>query len=210
MIPICYGESLSSGAATTCAPFMATATEHFIKEVLSAIYSRTKSNITGGSVNGILTHRFKKQLQVEEDGLSRGTLEKVVGTGLLPVESREASARTGLAMHDLKLALTIGDVGLGQYPLTTGRIMTSYEDGEYETYQERRQENSEWIEKERVAESEHAKAAGLPQDTTMTDGIEVNGFGHYDEDENEDWGWDGGSAASRSQLLESLDSCLAV
>lgn len=223
MIPICYGESLPNGAAATCASFMATATEHFIKEILSSIYGRTRSNINGGSVNGVLTHRFKAQLQYEEDALAKGEIEKVIGTGLLPVENKEASTRSSLAMHDLKLALSVGDVGLGQYPLSMGRVMTSYDEGEYEAYQERRRENLEWRQQQQAAERDrHAKmaaagaAAAVGEDLVMSDvhavnGGFLNGFdGMLDEDENDDWGWDGGSAASRALLADSLDSCLAI
>ena len=45
MIPICYEESIVSGAGLPCADFMAIATETFVKEVLSVVFSRTSATL---------------------------------------------------------------------------------------------------------------------------------------------------------------------
>ena len=143
MVPICYEESLPHGCSAACAPFMASAVEAYVKEVLSSVYNRVRANIPGGSVNSVLKHHFKRQLQREEDALLRGDIDKVTDTGLLPVEAREASNRQSLAVHDLKLALRVGDVGLGQFPGAVAKVANGYEEGEWESVVEERER--EWV-----------------------------------------------------------------
>ena len=239
MVPICYEESLPHGCAAACASFMATATEQFIKEVLSSVYNRTRSNMPGGSVNSILTHRFKKQLQGEEDGFSRGEVSRVSGTGLLPIEVKEASTRQALGMHDLKLAMDVGDVGLGQFPLTMAKVMHAYDEGQYESYQELRiQDERQLVEQEAVEKRrrEKLKVVVDGEADVKINGINgVNGINgnaingitsinsnngainllhgiapYEDEDEDDDMGWEGGSVASRALLNSSLEDCLAI
>ncbi|MCJ1413760.1 transcriptional coactivator hfi1/ADA1 [Xylographa parallela] len=208
MVPICYEESLPNGCAPLCANFMATATEHFIKEVLSTVYTRTRSNMPGGSVNSILTHRFKKQLRKEEEAASRGDLVRAPGSGLLPVEVKEAAARKPLGMHDLRFALELGDCGLGQFPVIVGKVMNGDPEGQWEEYQKRKRDDEEAEKLEE--ESRRARLAHI-------NGNGVNGIhgtnGALDDemdDEDESWGWEGGSAADRMQLNALLDDCLAV
>ena len=226
MLPICYEESLPQGCANTCAGLVATATEHFIKEILSTVYNRTRSNMPGGSVNSILTHRFKKQLHVEEDALSRGEVSKVAGTGLLPVEAKEAVTRKSLAMHDLKLATDLGDVGLGQFPLALAKIMNGYEEDEFETYAQLRREKERQMRETKEADRQRlertkavangggdAKMNGVVNGVTNgVNGVNgIHGAVSYDEeDEDDGYGWPGGSTNSRSLLANSLDECLAI
>ena len=47
MLPFCSEAGLSSGHAPDAAQFMSIATETFIKEVMSSIFSRTRSNGPG-------------------------------------------------------------------------------------------------------------------------------------------------------------------
>lgn len=225
MVPICYEESLPQGCANTCAGLVAAATEHLIKEILSTVYNRTRSNMPAGSVNSILTHRFKKQLQIEEDTLSRGEISKVAGTGLLPVEAKEVATRKSLAMHDLKLATDLGDVGLGQFPLTLAKIMNGYEENEFETYaqlrreKERRARGAQEADRQRFERTRALANGG--NDVKMNGAVNgVNGINgvngthgavNYDEEDDDDgYGWAGGSASSRSLLANSLDECLAI
>jgi transcriptional coactivator HFI1/ADA1 len=222
MVPICYSESLSNGASAACAGFMATATEQFMKEILSNIFCRTKSNMSGGSINSVQTHRFKAQLQLEEDQYSRHEIMKVAGTGLLPVEAKEASIKSSLAMHDLKMAMDVGDILVGQFPLIASRIDLSYAEDEYEEYQTRRAENARKIGEQQ--KPQHDRAQWLKthnQDVVMkdvddmpassiTNGVNGHNDSWDDEDEDNDWGWDGGNADSREQLNASLDACLAM
>lgn len=185
---------------------MATATEHFIKEVLSTIYTRSRSNMPGGSINSIMTHRFKKQLRREGEAVSRGDLARAPASGLLPVEVKEAVSRKPLGVHDLRLALTIGDCGLGQFPSIVGRIMNGYRVGEWEEDQKRTGEDEaaereeEEKRRERLA---HTNGNGVNGTNGTVDDEEM-------EEEDEDWGWEGGSIADRNQLSTLLDDCLAI
>jgi transcriptional coactivator HFI1/ADA1 len=216
MVPICYEEGLAHGCSPACAPFMVSATEHFIKEMLSIMYNRSRTNIPSGSVNSVMTHRFKKQLEQEEDSLSRGELVKVAGTGLLPVEAKEAATRLPLAMHDLKLATRIGDAGLGQFPTALAKVANSYEEGEYEALQE--QARLDALSMKYGGDDDprhHDKALAIDADgdvkmNGMTNG--VNGTHTYmaDDDTEDDWGWEGGSASHRDLLNNALEECLSI
>ena len=64
MLPICYEESVPNGPADQCADFVATATEMYIKDIVSSLLSLTRSNflphhsshskhsLTNGHING--------------------------------------------------------------------------------------------------------------------------------------------------------------
>jgi len=206
MVPICYEESLISGAAAQCPGFMATATEHFIKEVLSTVYTRTRSNMPGGSVNSVLTHRFKKQYLLEEAAAERGELVRAPGSGLLPVELKEAATRQPLGIHDLRLALEVGDCGLGQFPVIIGRIINGPQEGWFEEFLARTKENEAWeSEQERTKMERLARING-----NGVNGVHAAQDDEMEEDEDEDWGWEGGSAHDRAQLNFLLDECLAI
>jgi transcriptional coactivator HFI1/ADA1 len=143
MLPFCYEAGLASGHAPDAAPFMAIATETFIKEVLSSIFSRTRSNAPGDSGNAgfgpsnnwIQTHKYRRQLAREEEAFQRGEVARDK-TGLLPVEARAASERGPLGMADLRLALEMGDCGLANFPVITRSVIYGYREGELESYDE--------------------------------------------------------------------------
>ena len=207
MVPICYEESLVNGCAPACAGFMATATEQFIKEVLSNIYTRTRSNMPGGSVNSIMTSRYKKQVRQEAEAAERGELVRAPGSGLLPVEVKEAANRKPLGMHDLRLATEIGDCGLGQFPIIVGRVMNGRQEGEWEEYHARKREDEAWKqEEEERARERLAKVNGMAHGVNGLHGLDDE----FEEDEDDDFGWEGGSARDRAQLNALLDECLAI
>lgn len=195
MVPICYEESLVSGCSIPCAEFMATATETFVKEVLSGIFGRTRSNVPAGSNSGILTKRYKRQLEREEEGWLRGEITRSAGNGMLPVEMKEASGRRPLGMSDLRLALEIGDCALGQMPLIVERMMGGYYEGELE--EERKRE-------ELIEEALRAEAG--------TNGLMEVDKRNGDERsmDDSDWGWEGGGSTQREKLNSLLDDCLAI
>ena len=196
MVPICYEESLTNGCAATCAEFMAIATEQYIKEVLSAIYSRTRSNMPASSGNGIITHKFRRQLEREEEALLRGDLLRGATSGLLPVELKESMIRRTMGMSDLRLALEIGDCGLGQMPFVVQRAIGGYLEGELEDYLR------EGVEEELVEN-------GAMNGVELSNG--ANGV-HADESliDDSDWGWEGGGAADREALNSLLSECLDI
>ena len=195
MVPICYEESLVSGCSVPCAEFMATATESFVKEVLSGIFGRTRSNVPAGSNSGIMTKRYKRQLEREEEGWLRGEVSRSAGNGMLPVEMKEASGRRPLGLGDLRLALEIGDCALGQMPLIVERVMGAYFEGEL--VEERRR--NELL--------EEALRAGAVTNGTM-DVDAPNGLDPSVDDA--DWAWEGGQGADTEKLNSLLDNCLAI
>ena len=196
MVPICYEESLVNGCSAACADFMATATEQYIKEVLSGIFGRTRSNISASSGNGIMTRKYRRQLEREEEAWLRGDVSKGAGNGMLPVEAREAMVRQPLGMGDLRLALEVGNCSLGQMPLVVERVMGGYLEGELE----------EWGQDRTSEANERGLLGGV-------EGV-VNGVNGANGDElpidESDWGWEGGGAADREKLTSLLDDCLAV
>ncbi|KAI9860604.1 MAG: transcriptional coactivator hfi1/ADA1 [Trichoglossum hirsutum] len=184
MVPICYEEGVVNGASDGAAAAMNVAIETFIKEVLTGIFGRVRSN--GPSY--IMTSTYKRQLEREEEGWLRGDIQKN-GNSLLPIEQAAASQRPPLGMSDFRLALEMGDMYLGQMPLTVEKIMGSYLEGEFEDYQ-------------------NTDVGGGDVDM-------VNGIGALRADDAQsiaesDWGWEGGGAADREALGALLDECLAV
>ncbi|KAK4864730.1 hypothetical protein LT330_001353 [Penicillium expansum] len=192
MVPICYEESLPSGAGLPCAEFMAIATETFVKEVLSAVFSRTRSNGPSGTINNMMMRQYRHQLEVEELAFTRGEIAKDAATGLLPVEAREANIRKPLGVRDLRLTLELGGGVLGHMPLIVDQIMNGYFEDELETERHERLENG----------------VGEPhQEIKPEDEMDL------DEDEDEDGSlldWEGGTLGDRDQLSSLLDECLSM
>lgn len=189
MVPMCYEESLPSGAGLPCAEFMAIATETFVKEVLSAVFSRTRSNGPSGTINGMMMRKYRQQLEREELAYTRGEISKDTATGLLPIEAKEASVRRPLGVRDLRLVLELGGGVLGHMPLIIDQIMGGYFEDELETEKQDRLENG-------VSEHHEIKA---PED-------------EMDLDEADDSlsDWEGGMGADREQLSSLLDECLSM
>lgn len=138
MLPYCYEAGLES-AAPDAAQLVSAATESFIKEVLTSIFSRTRSNGPGDSGSAgfgstsswIQTHKYKRQLSREEDAVMRGEVTRDKG-GLLPIESKAAGERGPLGIADLHLALDIADCGMSQFPVMVRSLLNGYRDGELE------------------------------------------------------------------------------
>lgn len=138
MLPYCYQHGLES-AAPDSAQLVSAATESFVKEFLTSVFSRTRSNGPGesgsagfGTGSGwIQTFKYKKQLSREEDAAQRGEIARDK-CGLLPIESKAAGERGPLSMGDLHLALDIGDCGTSQFPVLVRGLLNNYRDGELE------------------------------------------------------------------------------
>ena len=141
MLPISYAAGLVGGHAPDVAQFMSVATETFIKEFLSTVFGRTRSNGPGDSGSAgfgagagwIQTHKYRRQLRKEEAALSRGELSRDK-SGLLPTEAKAASERPPLGMADLRLALEIGDCGISSLPTVRQSVLHTYKDGELDHY----------------------------------------------------------------------------
>lgn len=138
MLPYCYEAGLES-AAPDAAQLVSAATESFIKEVLTSVFSRTRSNGPGDSGSAgfgstsswIQTYKYKRQLSREEDAVMRGEVARDK-CGLLPIESKAAGERGPLGIADLHLALDIADCGMSQFPVMVRSLLNGYRDGELE------------------------------------------------------------------------------
>jgi transcriptional coactivator HFI1/ADA1 len=213
MLPICYETGLVSGHAQDAAYFMSVATETFVKEVLSSIFSKTRSNGpgttgsagTGGGSTWIQSHKYRTQLEKEEEAFLRGEVVRDKN-GLLPTEAKAASERGPLGMADVRTALELGDCGLGQMPVVMRQILFGYREGELEAW-----DDFSWPE---GYDGGRILGEDIDGDLEMA-GVNgsngVNGInGHYDlPGEVDDLGWEGGEHESRAALDNLLDSCLA-
>ncbi|KAB8204594.1 WD40 repeat-like protein [Aspergillus parasiticus] len=190
MIPICYEESIVSGAGLPCAEFMAIATETFVKEVLSVVFSRTRSNGPSGTINGMMMRKYRQQLEREELAFTRGEIVKDGATGLLPVEAKEASIRKPLGVRDLRLALELGGGVLSHMPLIVDQIMGGYLEDELETDKQDRADDMAEIPKDSMKLNKSADTMEVDDDGEIV--------------------WEGATMADREQLGSLLDECLSM
>ena len=210
MLPICYETGLVSGHAVDAAYFMSVATETFIKEVLSSIFSKTRSNGpgatgsagTGGGSAWIQSHKYRSQLEREEEAFLRGEVQRDK-SGLLPIEAKAASERGPLGMADVRTALEIGDCGLGQMAVVVQQIMFGYREGELESW-----DDYSWPEDYGRVLGEIPDEDIEMEDMNGADGI--NGVNGHNYDDIDDYGWEGGEYDDKSSLDNLLDSCLAI
>lgn len=196
MVPICYEESVASGAGFPCAEFMAIATETFVKQVLSSVFSLTRHNGPSGTINGMMSRKYRLQLEREELAFTRGEIAKDLATGLLPVEAKEASIRQPLGVKDLRLALNLGGALLGQMPLVADEIMGAYDEDELE------------LERHGYIEELREKADVDTKTATITATTDTNGVDTMDIDDELEW--EGGTTMDRDQLNSLLDECLSL
>lgn len=203
MLPFCYEAGLPSGHVTEAPQLVTIATETFIKEVLTQIFSRTRSNGAGDSGNAgygvgttwIQTHKYKKQLHQEEEAAIRGEVTRDK-SGLLPVEAKAATERGPLGMADLRLALEMADSGMSQFPILTTQVIYGYREGELEQWDDYTWINGEPPVIEEIHDGEDPKAL-------------MNGHADPMDLDQEIW-WDGADNTDVDMLDGMLDSCLAV
>ncbi|KAK4237417.1 transcriptional regulator of RNA polII, SAGA, subunit-domain-containing protein [Achaetomium macrosporum] len=215
MLPFCYEAGLESGHAPDAAQFMSIATETFIKEVLSSIFSRTRSNAPGDSGNAgfgpnnnwIQTHKYRRQLAREEDAFQRGEVTRDK-SGLLPVEAKAASERGPLGMADLRLALEMGDCGLANFPTIIRSVIYSYREGELENWDEYTYVDG----RQRIVDLDGDVEMGEVNGAAGKAEALTNGVGHGGDqmDIDNDLWWEGADAADGDFLNGVLDSCLAA
>ncbi|KAI1840823.1 hypothetical protein JX265_006936 [Neoarthrinium moseri] len=209
MLPFCYEAGLVNGHTPEAAQLMNVATETFIKELLSAVFTRTRSNGPGDSGSAgfgagagwIQTKKYRRQLRREEAALMRGELSKDK-SGMLPIEAKAASERPPLGMADFRLALEMGDCGLGSIPIVTKSVMYSYREGELEHW-----DDYSYIDGyEPVAIEDMEMVGGIDSTNAITNGE----FESEPMDIDEPWGWQGTDPADLLDLDSVLDSCLAA
>lgn len=205
MVPICYEQSLPNGPSAACAEFMATATEQYVKSVVGSVLAKTRSNLAGaaGSIS-ITTHRYRQQLDREENMLSKGEMSRGMVSNLLPAEAKEAASRRPLGMGDFRIALDVGgDCGIGQMPTIVENIMGGWQEGVLEGWGRHPDEDVE------MQDVEEIQRSGPRVNGVLTNGVHhVNGNAHHTDNDN--FGWEGGSAKDRENLFSLLDECLAI
>jgi transcriptional coactivator HFI1/ADA1 len=214
MLPFCYEAGLAAGHAPDAAQFMSIATETFIKEVLSSIFSRTRSNPPGDSGNAgfgpsntwIQTHKYRRQLAREEEAFQRGEVTRDK-TGLLPVEAKAAGERGPLGIADLRLALEMGDCGLANFPIISNSVIYDYREGELENWDDYTYVDG----RDRITDLEGDVEMGGVNGTAKAPELLTNGIGHSDQmDIDNDMWWEGTETTDGDFLNGVLDSCLAV
>lgn len=214
MLPICYESGLPSGHVSDAAHFLSVATDTFIKEVLSSVFSRTRSNGPGDSGTAgfgpggawVQTSQYRQQLAKEEEAALRGEITRDK-SGLLPVEAKAAGERGPLGMADLRIGLAIGDTGMANFPVISRQITYGYTEGELEDWND-----YTWVDgKERVVEVDDVEMGGTTNGTKAAAPPNGVGAGHGNAmDVDNDQFWDGAYDADADYLDSVLDSCLAA
>ena len=201
MVPICYEQSLPNGPADTCAEFMATATEQYIKMIVGSVLAKTRSNLAGAAgALSINTHRYRQQLDQEEYALSKGEMSKGIINNLLPVETKEAISRRPLGLGDFRVAFEVGGSNaIGQFAPIVEGIMNGWPEGVLEGWGTHPDDIEE--------EEEELAHTGPALNGVPTNGAYANGVFASD---NESYGWEGGTAKDRDNLFSLLDDCLTI
>ncbi|OAA64817.1 cAMP-dependent protein kinase regulatory subunit [Cordyceps fumosorosea ARSEF 2679] len=203
MLPFCYEAGLPSGHVAEAPQLMSIATDAFIKEMLTQVFARTRSNGAGDSGSAgygvgtqwIQTHSYKRQLHLEEEAAHRGEISRDK-SGLLPVEARAAGEQGPLSMADVRVALEIADSSMSQFPIVTRQILCGYREGELENWNDHT-----WIKGyEPVHVEELANGYDLSAFCNGTDPMDID----------MEIGWEGAEENDVDMLDGMLDSCLAV
>lgn len=218
MLPMCYETGLGSHGSDA-AQFMTVATETYVKELLSDLFGKTRSNGpglsgsagSGGGAGWIMTHKYRVQLETEEQACMRGEIQRDK-SGLLPIEAKAASDRGPLGMADVRTALEIQASHFAQFPVVMEHIMSGYREGELEVWDEHQYINDYGLPVNKLDVDGDVQMGGM-------NGIITNGTGskasnhHYpteDASDTEDYGWVGGSSHDKNTLNSLFADCLAV
>ncbi|EWZ37716.1 transcriptional coactivator HFI1/ADA1 [Fusarium oxysporum Fo47] len=209
MLPSCYEAGLVNGHTVDAPQFLSVAVETFIKEVLTQVFSRTRSNGPGESGSAgfgvgttwIQTQKYKRQLEYEEEAAIRGEISRDK-SGLLPIESRAASERGPLGMSDLRLSLEMADTGMAQFPVLMTQVIYGYREGELENW-----DDYTWVcdqPPEAYTDEKHDSEANGGHVFEL-----ANGYPDAMDIDTEAW-WEGAESQDADMLDGILDSCLAA
>lgn len=125
--------------------------------------------------------------------------------GMLPIEAKAAGDRPPLGMADLRLAMEIGDCGMGNFPIATKSVIYGYREGELEHWSD-----YSWVDDHKPLESVDIDMGGVTT-TNPNNAPLTNGVLHSEPmDVDEQWGWEGTESMDLQSLDNVLDSCLAV
>lgn len=213
MLPLCYESGLVQGHAPDAAQFMMVATETFIKEVMSSIFSCTRSNGPGDSgsagfgVGGgwVQTHKYKRQLAKEEDAFGRGEVTRDK-SGLLPIEAKAASERGPLGVADMRIALDMTECGMANFPVIVKSLLYNYREGELEGWDDYsyiegyEKAGDDKMDYEMTHVNGH-RTPLLPNGTGFVEPMEIDGDGDH---------WAGTNADDNDLIDSLLDSCLTA
>ncbi|KAL8821890.1 MAG: hypothetical protein Q9191_007218, partial [Dirinaria sp. TL-2023a] len=132
MQPICFEESLPQAFSAPCPEYLSIATEQYLKDVMSAVFFRTRSDLGLNGGNEVKTHslgmglrRPKKRRRSNSniDAQAQAEREK-------ERKERERWMRRPMNAGDLRFALGRGDLGFGQSKAIVKRVMSSgWEEG---------------------------------------------------------------------------------
>ncbi|KAF1838158.1 hypothetical protein BDW02DRAFT_565201 [Decorospora gaudefroyi] len=203
LLPICYEFGLPQGHTPDCPDYLNIATETYIKEALANLLGKVSSNGPGY----VRTGDYKKKVAREERMVERGELLRGIG-GELPVEADERRKRKLLCMEDLRLALDLGDLYLGQTPLIAGSIINSRfldTDGIEEIYDP----PAKPLTKGALTNGVNGAAAGVKHqlhEETWT--VDVGNPMQMDIDDEVGMHWQGGSVQDVHELDDALDDIL--
>jgi transcriptional coactivator HFI1/ADA1 len=191
MVPICYQEGLVGGCNSACSDLMTVAAETFLKEQLSDMMRRVRSN----GQNFVKTAQHRKMIRKEEDAYDRGEVQKNA-YGLLPIEVEIESRRKPFNREDLRLAALMGNSYLAQSRIIHERVI-----------------NAPFVEEE-YSEEDEMDLNDAEKGKHAVNGTMINGFhrstGEYLASEESDWGWNGGGGNDRGALDGEFDDVLAI
>lgn len=187
IVPICYEEAISSGCSTQCADLVGIASEMFLKNILSEVFNRTRSNgprYENSAGGGILTTSHKKKIEREEADVKAGKLQRTRDDDMLPCEAQAAYSRRLIGMVDLQLSSQVGPLPWNGSPVIAWNVNNASTGYDYD----------EWY-----AEQEPATTNGHVDDS---DAMDIDNADNY--------GWEGAGAQDRPRLDSVLADCLAI
>ncbi|KAI9678374.1 MAG: transcriptional coactivator hfi1/ADA1 [Bathelium mastoideum] len=196
--PLCYASGLPAAPPPSqevaCAEFLAAAAAAYIKEALTGVLARVRSDADGC----VCSASFRRRRGREEAAAWRGEVARVGAEGLLPVEVEARSKRRPLGMADLRVALEVGDPWVGRVPVVAGRIAADGWAG--------------W-ENEVADGGGGGSGGGLGKGRAVEGGAAAVKSTEGDVEAmlvDKDFGWSGGAVEDRGHLDSLLDECLAV
>lgn len=172
------------GCGTACSDLMSVAAETFVKEQLSDLFRRVRSN----GPQYIKTSKFRRKLNKEEEAYDRGEVQRTA-YGLLPVETEVESQRRPFNREDLRLAALMGNSFISQSRIIHEKIISApFVEEEYDE------------DDDDVHLKNGTRVNGFARGDVM-DGVQK---------EETEWGWSGGNWGELKELDGELDDVLAI
>ena len=204
MVPICYEESLPNGCSFECADFVATALDFFMKSVVTSISSRITSSASNLS-------RASSIAAASTNHVASSIFNSVNGAqAKWNSDAGKKPFKRPLGIEDMRTAIEIGGWGeLGPMPTIVQGIKTQYAEGVLEGWAYPSPSPSP-SPSDHSGEEEVLRGGKRPMVRPAVNGLvngDANGYQSEEEDEA-DWGWEGGGSADRRLLGDVLDDVL--